>query len=94
VIKIVKWSTDWSKDEQIKGTYLVLFNRFSMSKGQWKGLLFDIQGLGKSKNEKLLGLKRNLNHITLYFLKWYFNYDKEGYKNALHNVNITSERVI
>lgn len=93
MIKIVEWCTDWTGD-QIKGKYIVLFNCISLAKGQWNGLMFSIQGLGKSKTEKMLGLKRNLNNITLYFLKWYISYDKQGYKDTLKNVNITNERVL
>ncbi|KKE78649.1 hypothetical protein DTX80_17790 [Bacilli bacterium] len=87
MIRLVKWETE---DKEIQGNRLVLFNRFSISKGQWDGFMFDLQGLGFSKSEKLLGLKKS-NNITLYFLKWYISYDKEGYKDSLRLVNITKD---
>lgn len=93
MIKIINWHTDWAS-ENMEGKYIVLFNRFAIAKGQWEGLMFDIQGLGKSKSEKLLGLEKVSKNITVYFLKWYFSYSKKGYENMLKNVTITSERVV
>lgn len=92
MIKIIEWSTNWEGDEQIKGKYLVFFDRFSVAKGKWKGFMFDIQGLGVSKVEKELGLPSR-KHVAVYFLRWYFTYDREGYKN-MGNVIITNEKVL
>lgn len=90
MIRFVKWETDWLENEQTKGSSIILFNRFSISKGQWDGFMFSLEGLGFSKSEKLLGLKRS-NKWTLYFLKWYFSYNKNGYEDNYRLVSIVKD---
>lgn len=60
MIKSIEWSTNWESNEQMKGKYLVFFNKFAISKGQWNGIMFNLEGLGLSKAERFLKLKQDL----------------------------------
>lgn len=87
MLKLVKWETD---DKEMNGSQHVWFNKITLFKGQWEGLLFSIEGLGISKSDKLLGLNiKTSNVITVYFAKWGVSYNKRGYEDTLRNVNVT-----
>ena len=95
MVRIIKWQADWITDEIIKGKSIILFDRFEIAKGYWKGLMFDLQGLGFTKGDKLLNLKKR-DKIILYFLKWVFTYykNKDGYKDNFSLVTITENKKI
>lgn len=96
-IRFVEWVFGLDLDPGMRGKVLVLNNKFLLSKGKWKGLMLSITGLGLSKLErKFFGTKflEVRNPINLYFLKWVFTYDRNGYGNHLRAVKVIQDKLI
>jgi hypothetical protein len=88
MLKIIKW--EFGTENKIYSTDLC-GKKWMVSKGQWKGLMFSISGLGLSKAERdLLEIKflQYRGHLTIYFFKWLLSWNSKGIEDILKYVHV------
>lgn len=93
-IRLIKW--EFGTDNKMYSSEICGKN-WCISKGQWKGLMFSISGLGLSKCERELFNSKFLQyngHVSIYFLKWVWTYHSKGIYDIFSSVKITYDRAL
>ena len=90
MLKIIKWYSELG-EETIKSTNLAITKNILISRGQYKGLQFYLQGFGLNKFEREVFNQKFLSFSgswVLYFGKIIVHYSREGIYDSLRNVSI------
>jgi hypothetical protein len=93
-MRIIKWRFG-SDNDIMKSTELAIGKKVLISKGQYKGLQFCIDGLGLTKAEREIFRRRFLQFdgiLNIYLGKLIISYDRNGIYDSLKHVVIYSDR--
>lgn len=97
MVRVVEWEFPTVSPAYMFSKELVIGNKLILSSLQTKDWNFGIVGLGLAKAEReIFGHKRFklTDIIHIYCGRWLITYNRNGYKNQMQNVKITSDKVI